>query len=170
MNNTNSFPLRKKYLLTGIFDFSAIALIFFVPAISHCLALPVYIIEPMRIILILSILYTAKTNAYILAFTLPMFSFIVSAHPVFLKMLLITIELTFNVWLFFVIQKYLKYAFISVFISIIASKSIYYILKFILISTALLDTGLVSTPLSIQVILTIALSLFTLIFIKKVNN
>jgi hypothetical protein len=124
----------------------------------------------MRIILILSILYTAKTNAYILAFTLPMFSFIVSAHPVFLKMLLITIELTFNVWLFFVIQKYLKYAFISVFISIIASKSIYYILKFILISTALLDTGLVSTPLSIQVILTIALSLFTLIFIKKVNN
>ena len=109
LNNTLSINLKSKETIkTLIFNVTAFLFIFFVPAISHLIMLPVYYIEPMRIMLILMLLHTTKTNAYIIALALPAFSFIFSGHPVPPKMLLITAELTLNVFLFFFLVNKIK--------------------------------------------------------------
>jgi len=141
-----------------ILDIFALALIYFIPAISHLIGFPLYLIEPMRIMLILAIAHTSQRNAYLLALTLPLFSFVISAHPSFLKMLLISAELVLNVWLFYFILKIARNHFAAMFSSIIISKVIYYGVKFMLISFVLISGGLVSTPLYIQLITSLVFS------------
>ena len=87
----------KEYAL----DFLAIAFIYFIPSISHLFSFPVYLFEPMRIMLILCVAHSSKKNAYLIALTLPVFSFIISSHPSLLKTAIMTAELTLNMFLFF---------------------------------------------------------------------
>ena len=157
--------ISKEIIKGSVFDILAIGFIYLVPVLSHLFALPVYFIEPMRLMLILAIAHTSKKNAYILAATLPIFSYIVSAHPVFLKTLLISGELLLNVWLFFFISEKIKNKFGSMLLSVGLSKIAYYILKFALLSAVLLEGSLISTPLAIQAIMMIIFSGY--IFLMK---
>lgn len=152
-----------------IFDLHAIVLIYFIPTLSHLIGFPLYYAEPMRILLIIALVYTQKNNAYILALTLPIFSFVVSAHPVFLKSLLISVELMLNVYLFYLLVKHLKSTFPAILLSIVLSKIAYYALKFALISFFLIEGDLVSTPLLMQFVITLVLSLYIFVFYKKTS-
>ena len=152
MENTLSTKVSNNIVKGSVFDLFAIAAIYFVPTFSHLFALPIYFIEPMRLMLILSIAHTSKKNAYLLAATLPIFSFVVSAHPVFLKTLLISGELLFNVWLFFYLAEKIKNKFGAMVLSIAISKLAYYAVKFLLLSFLMLEGSLVSTPILIQII------------------
>lgn len=142
--------ISKEIIKGSVFDIFAIGFIYLVPVLSHLFALPVYYIEPMRLMLILAIAHTSKKNAYILAATLPIFSYVVSAHPVFIKTLLISGELLLNVWLFFFLSEKIKNKFGSMLLSVGLSKIAYYALKFVLLSAVLLEGSLISTPLAIQ--------------------
>lgn len=157
----------KEIINSSLFDLIAIGFIYSVPVLSHLFALPIYYLEPMRLMLILGIAHTSKKNAYILAATLPLFSFVVSAHPVFLKTLLISGELLINVWLYFFLVEKLKNKFGSILISIAASKIIYYVLKFGLLSALLLEGSLISTPILIQVTTMFLFSLYLFSFKKS---
>ncbi len=171
MNNTLSINLKSKVTLRAIvFDLLALSFIYLVPTISHLLKVPVYFIEPMRLALIFAILYTTKRNAYIIALTLPLFSFLVSTHPMLPKMLLITAELTLNVFLFYFIWKRYKSASLAVLASIVLSKGFYYLVKFGLISSALMATGLVGIPILAQVIMTLIFTLYVWAFFKPVGE
>ena len=105
MSTFVSSVVSKQNTKNIILDIFALAFIYFVPSISHLLNLPIYYIEPMRLMLILALVHSSKQNAYILALTLPLFSFLVSAHPVLPKMFLISFELCLNVFLFFILVK-----------------------------------------------------------------
>ncbi len=157
----------KQSIINILLDILALAFIYFVPAISHLVSLPVYFIEPMRLMLILALVHTNRQNAYILALSLPLFSFLVSAHPVLPKMFLIAFELSLNVFLFFLLVKKFKNLFFPIFISIVGSKIIYYIIKFGLIQFSVLKSGLISTPILIQVVMTILFSIYLMSFYKK---
>jgi len=148
-------------------DFSALAFIYLVPTFSHLLSLPIYFIEPMRLMLVLSLVHTSKKNAYLLALTLPLFSFLISSHPVLAKMILISFELSFNVFLFFLLKDVLRKIFPAIFLSIIISKVVYYCIKYILIHAALLNSGLISTPIIIQIITTFVFSIYVYLLLKK---
>ena len=152
MENILNNKISKSTIKSSIFDLFAIAAIYMVPTFSHLFALPIYFIEPMRLMLILAIAHTSKKNAYLLAATLPIFSFVVSAHPVFLKTLLISGELLVNVWLFFLLSERIKNKFGAMVISIAISKMAYYAIKFILLSFVLLQGSLISTPILIQMV------------------
>jgi hypothetical protein len=153
---------------TGIMiDLAALALIYFTPAISHLLRFPLYLAEPMRLMLILAMVHTRKANAYLLALTMPLFSFVISAHPVFPKMVLIGIELTLNVFLFYLLSSRIRNLFAAAFMSILLSKVVYYLLKFSLIHLAIIGSGLISTPVLAQVVTTLAFSLYLAIFVGK---
>lgn len=141
---------------TIILDFLALAVIFFLPAFSHLLNFPLYLLEPMRAMLILSIALTNKRNAYLIAVSLPFFSFFISAHPNIYKTVLIALELSANVWLFYLISDKLKNKFSAMFLSILLSKIGYYALKFAMIYFVLLNTELISTPIYLQAITMIA--------------
>ena len=158
MENTSTHPLSISKIRTVVFDLLALLAIYLVPAISHLLSLPVYYIEPMRIMLILAIVHTSRKNAYLIALTLPFFSFLISAHPSLIKTTLITGELLLNVWLFFFISKKLSNKALSVFLSIIATKLFYYLIKFLLINSAVIVGDLISTPIYIQIIMLFVLS------------
>jgi len=141
-----------------VFDLVALFAIYLVPAVSHLLSFPVYYLEPMRIMLILSVVHTSRKNAYLIALTLPLFSLLISAHPSLFKTSLITGELLLNVWLFFFLSEKLSNKTLSIFLSIIASKIFYYLVKFLLITTALISGDLISTPMYIQILMVIIFS------------
>lgn len=163
-----STQLAKKNTLTSILiDLGALTFIYLVPTISHIINLPVYLIEPMRLMLIFALVHTNKTNAFIIALTMPLFSFLVSGHPVFPKMLLIAFELTLNVYLFYFLIRKIKSVFPAIFLSIILSKIIYYLLKFGLVSMTIIDGSVISTPLTIQLITTIVFSSYLYLFYRK---
>jgi hypothetical protein len=163
-----STQLTQKNTLTSILiDLGALTFIYLVPTISHIINLPVYLIEPMRLMLIFALVHTHKTNAFIIALTMPLFSFLVSGHPVFPKMLLIAFELSLNVYLFYYLAKKIKSVFPAILLSIILSKVIYYLLKFGLVSMAVIDGTVISTPLTIQLVTTIVFSSYLYLFYRK---
>jgi len=151
----------------SIFDVLAFALVYFVPALSHFSSVPFYLFEPMRIVIILALVHTNKQNAYILAATLPIFSFLTSGHPELIKMLIITSELLLNVMLFFLFTKSIKNTFFSAILSIIAAKTFYYIAKFGFIYFAILKTETFATPIYIQLITTVVLSVYVFFVLSK---
>ena len=150
----------KSNIKTYLIDFSLLLMIYFLPAISHLFAFPVYYLDPMRIALVVALVHTSKKNAYIIALTLPLFSFLISSHPQIIKSFLLSAELVITLSLFYLLKDKLKNVFTSLFISIIISKVIYYSLKFALISFALLDDRLFSTPFYFQLIAAILVSTY----------
>lgn len=140
-------------------DILLLAAAYIIPAVAHLFAFPVYYFDPMRVILLTGLLLTAnRKNAYILAITLPLFSFLVSAHPVFPKNLLIMAELAANVAFFAWMSRRMKSVFTSMLLSIVCSKVLYYALKGVLISTALIDMSFISTGLGYQLLVAVGIA------------
>jgi len=158
MENISIHPLSISKIKSIVFDLLALLFIYLVPAISHLLSFPVYYLEPMRIMLILAIVHTTRKNAYLIAFTLPLFSLLISAHPSLIKTSLVTGELLLNVWLFFFISEKLSNKTLSIFLSTIASKLLYYFVKFLLINSVLMSEELISTPIYIQLVMLVVFS------------
>jgi len=167
MANTISITRSQVNIRSILIDLAALAFIYFVPTLSHLVGVPIYLLEPMRIMLILAMAHTTQKNAYILALTLPVFSFVISMHPVFAKSLLITAELLLNVWLFYFLVKRVNNQFVAMLSSIIISKLVYYMVKFLLISLLILDSGLISTPLLLQLGMTFIFSGYIYLIYKR---
>ena len=143
-----------------IWDLVIVGLFYMVPTLSHLTSIPFYRFEPMRCVLLMNLLLTGnKNNAYIMAVTLPLFSFFVGGHPVFAKAILMATELSANVFLFDILSRKLQNAAIAMFLSIVASKVFYYIVKFGIISIGLLEGPMVATGLLTQLIVAVVLSI-----------
>jgi len=156
----------------GFTDAVCLLFIYLVPALSHALSVPLYLLDPMRLAVLGALLVTGNwKNSLILAITLPFFSALLGMHPVFPKCLLIAIELSVNVLLFI----WLSRAFgrsraasgLAVFVSILLSKGLYYGLKALVLSAGLLQMDLVSTAPMIQLAVALLISLGFAIWWKK---
>jgi hypothetical protein len=167
--STNLTAIRSHSTISkSIFlDIVALAVIYFLPALSHIGNYPLYLLEPMRIMLIIAILYTTKRNAYIIALTLPVFSFLLTHQPVFYKTIIMTIELVLNIWLFYFLSDKMKNYFAAIVTSILASKAVYFVLLYGLINLQLLESDLISTPIYFQLILTLILSSILFIVLTR---
>ncbi len=148
------------------FDILALAFIYLVPTISHMLSIKLYLLEPMRLMLIFAMVHTRRQNAYILALTLPLFSYFLSAHPVLIKSLLIAAELSVMVFVFFRLVPRV-HTLGAIFASIWISKLFYYGLKYVAVLTVLPAEPLVGTPLWLQLITSLAFSLYVFIMFKN---
>ncbi len=168
----NIIPLENTKLRFNSYVYNLIALlvIYLVPTISHLLSFPLYIADPMRIMVMAAVIHTSNKNAFIIALTLPVFSFLLASHPYLIKALLITSELSLNVWLFFTLLKLLKNDFAIMFFSIILSKVYYYTAKIILIKVGLINTDLVSSPLLIQLFVALFIGGYFFFISKKKNE
>lgn len=151
-----------------LIDFIAIVVLLSVPVISHKLDIPLYLLEPIRLSLIISIIYSNKLNSVFMGIIMPLLSFILVSHPLLLKAILISFELIIFIFLLYYFIKKLKYNFLAVFISILISKIMYYVIKYILINEFYLQGELISTPVEIQIITTLFYSyLFSILYNKK---
>jgi hypothetical protein len=144
---------------TYLVDFTLLLFIYLTPAISHLFAFPIYFLDPMRIALVVALIFTSKKNTFLIALTLPMFSYLISSHPQIIKSFLLSFELLINLSLFFVLQEKTKNAFISFMLSALISKIIYYLLKFAVINLGLLEDKLFATPFYFQIIAPLLLSI-----------
>jgi len=147
---------------TYLIDFTLLLFIYLTPAISHLFSFPIYYLDPMRIALVVALIYTSKKNTILIAITLPLFSYIISSHPQIIKAFLLSFELLINLSLFFVFQEKIKNVFISFLLGALISKVIYYLIKFAVINFGLLDDKLFATPFYFQIITPIILSIFLL--------
>lgn len=147
-------------ITTAIIDLSALAFIFLVPSVAHLLSFPVYMIEPMRVMLILSLAHSTQKNSYLLALTLPLFSFLISGHPEVVKMAVITAELLLNVFLFYLFFNRVKNAFISMVTSIIVSKVFCYFLYLLVFSWAFVKAESSAWFLAVQAVMIVVFSVY----------
>ena len=157
-----------KIVFTDIF---ILVLVYFIPALSHVMPLPIYLIDPMRILLLTGFLLSRSNyNAFVLALTIPLISFIATGHPPFFKAILISLELFSNIWLFIYLLNKLNWAApLVLLVSIILSKIIYYTLKFTFIQFSLIEGDLITTNLLIQAVTVIIVTLLFWIFYKKLD-
>ncbi len=149
-----------------LFDVFALAFIYLVPTVSHLLSIKLYMLEPMRIMVILAMVHTRRENAWILALTLPFFSYFISAHPLLVKSGLIAIELTAMVFVFHLLMQRI-HRLGAIFASIWISKLLYYGLKYIAITTVLPAEPLVGTPLLLQLITSLFFSVYVFMMLKE---
>lgn len=173
MEKAVSLPIVKSNSGIIIFNIAILSAIYLLPAVSHLMAFPLYYFDPMRFALVFALLHTSKRNTFVIALTLPLFSFLISSHPSLVKSGLLTTELLLNVFLYFVFVQKFNSRVISLMFSIIFSKVIYYLLKYISIETGILTDRLFSTPFYYQSITVFLISLYVLIFeffMKKKNN
>jgi hypothetical protein len=166
LNNSGTSSIN-----TVITDIAALVFVGIIPAASHLFKIPIYFIEPMRVMLVLALLYSSRWNAYALAIVLPLFSFLVSGHPAPLKMMIIMAELLLNALLFLLFYKNTKKAFLSTFGSIVLSKVFCYAMYLVVFSMAFVKAEAETTFLIAQAILTLLLSsLVWFISYRKTTN
>jgi len=155
---------------TAITDIAALVFVGLVPAASHLFKIPVYYIEPIRIMLVLALLFSSRWNAYALAIVLPVFSFLVSGHPAPLKMMIIMAELLLNAWLFLYFFQKTRRSFLSAFSSIIISKVFCYAMYFVVFSMAFVKAEAEMTFLLAQMIFAFVLSSFVWLISSRRNS
>jgi hypothetical protein len=145
---------------TVLLDIIAVLFIVFLGDISRLTGYPFHILDPMRMMIILAFAFSPRWNAWLLALLLPFASYFLGAHPTLTKTSLMAIELLLNVWLFWYLLDRTRMALLSILISIVFSKTVYYLLKYFCIQLGWLGGSVISTPLEKQVITTLAFSAF----------
>ena len=171
MNNRVFNLDTNRNIIILVSDIIAIAVIMFLPAISHIMPFPLYYLDPMRLVL-LGVYFVNRNhkNAYLLAIGLPIFSMLYSGHPVFYKAILISFELLVNMVVLHLLFRKGLNIFFAVFLSIILSKIVYYVFKFLFIEWSLISGKLFSTSLIIQMIIAIGLSAVFFLFGRSANQ
>ena len=149
------------------------AAIYLLPSISHILPVPLYWLEPMRIGMLTGYILTRNMwNGILLGVSIPIFSLITSGHPELYKAILISFELTVNV--FILALAYKKYQLpptLMLIGSIIVSKVAYYAMKHLFMVFGLLGGNLISTGVINQLLaLAVIAVLFSLFMPKKIDD
>jgi hypothetical protein len=140
-----------------LFDVLLLTALYLLPGLSHVTAFPLYMFEPMRVALILALLFTNRSNTYLLAFTIPLASSMITGHPVFFKAVLMGIELSILVATYSYLVQWKRIpAFVALTVGILSGKLIYYSMKYVALSTGMLSGSLISTPIQTQIMLAVA--------------
>lgn len=165
---TISYKYLIKLILTNII-FIALALI--VPIISHITSLPFYLLEPMRLFSILIFLFFNKKNGYLYSLYIPIINFLATGHPPFFKAILISVEHTINLIIFnyFTESKRIGIS-LSLIFSIILSKIIYYLMKYLFIKFNLIDGILISSNITYQLLSIVFIVIVVWLFDKLTSN
>ena len=139
-----------------LFDVLLLTALYMLPSLSHVTAFPLYIYEPMRVALIIALLFTNRANTYLLAFTIPLASSVITGHPVFFKAVLMGIELTILVASYsYLVRMDRIPAFVALTAGIIIGKLVYYSMKYAALSAGFLSGSLISTPWQSQLALAV---------------
>ena len=142
---------------TLLMDAALVAGACLIPAASHLLALPLYMLDPMRWLLLGALVVGHRsgnmlTNGLLMALLLPLVSSLVVGMPAMGKAILIVAELGANVALFALISKKMN-TFLAMLLSIVGAKAVYYALKLVVMGGVL--TG---TTWMMQAVVTLALA------------
>ena len=82
-----------KISTTLFLDIVAVLFIVFLGEVSRFLGYPVYVLDPMRMMIILAFAFTPRWNGWVLALLLPLASYFFGYHPTITKTSLMAMEL-----------------------------------------------------------------------------
>lgn len=127
------------------------------PALSHMVSFPLFLFDPMRLLVLAGLFWTAnRKNALLLAVALPLLSFFFSGYPTLPKTMLIAGELAVNVLLFVWLGGKMRSVFLSMLLSVLLSKVFYYLLKWLLLPVLFPESPLFGHGLPVQVAVAVA--------------
>jgi len=153
---TAALATLQRYRSVLLLDVVLLVALYLVPSLSHATALPVYMLEPMRVALIVALLFTNRANTYFIAVTIPLASALLTGHPEPLKAVLMCIEFSILVAAYGYFAQRLRIpAFAALTAGILISKLVYYTMKAGALSAGWLSGSLISTPLKTQLALAI---------------
>lgn len=153
---TTALASFHKYRNVLLIDVVLLTALFLLPSFSHLTALPLYRFEPMRIAILVALLFTNRANAYFIAFTIPLASAMIAGHPVPIKALLMGIELAILVASFAHLVRMQRIpVFAALITAMLFSKVVYYTMKYVALSAGWLAGNLVTTPLQTQLVLAV---------------
>ena len=135
-----------------LIDALLLAFICAIPALSHVFAIPFYKLNPMAMCLLAGMLLVRwKGNGYLLAVLLPVVSMLVSGMPVPAVCVCMVIELLTVVGVFNLLERRAG-AFVSILGALLSGKVVFYVLKAVLVSPAVLIGTSVWLQLSVVVV------------------
>ena len=119
-------------------DMALLGVACLVPSVSHLLALPLYMLNPMLALLLVGLLIGRDwRNAIVLAVLMPLVSCLVTGMPAAPKMVCMMAELATVATMFGWLQR--KWAVLpAVLTAVLAGKAVYYALKAVVIAPAVL--------------------------------
>lgn len=119
-------------------DMALLGVACLVPSVSHLLALPLYMLNPMLALLLVGLLIGRDwRNALVLAVLMPLVSSLVTGMPAAPKMVCMMAELATVATMFGWLQR--KWAVLpAVLTAVLAGKAVYYALKAVVIAPAVL--------------------------------
>lgn len=161
--------LVKSHLRTVIIDAALIVLLCLTPALSHFFGVSYHYFEPMRIALFAGLLLVDdKRNGYLLAALLPVASMLISGMPTPPICALMVLELILNVFIFHLITKVSKSAFVGMLTGIVLSKVVFRLLKWGVISQGMMQTSELIANWQLQLIVAVVFAtVFTIILRLK---
>jgi hypothetical protein len=162
-----STVIKQNYARNILIDLAAFLVIFLAPAAVHLTGIPLYMIEPMRVMLVLSMAHGSRNNSILLALTLPLFSFFVSGHPEFIKMIIISGELLLNVVLFYLLTARSVRPGVAMLLAIFISKTACYLTYWPVFSLDFLIDEAQPVFLTVQVITTLIFSSYIMVVLNK---
>lgn len=169
MSLTKSLSLPSRSIL--IIDLLLLVALCLIPVLSHLSGISFKYAEPMRIALFTGMLLVPdKRNAYILAVLFPLFSMFTTGMPIPVVCGMMIIELIANVFIYYWLYNKKKInSFFALLISILGAKVIFHIIKWIVVSFALMNSGVLVGEWKIQLAASLLLAvIFSLaITIKK---
>lgn len=138
-----------------IVDAAILAIICLVPTLSHLFSVPIYKLNPMTLCLLAGmLLVNDRRNAFLLALVLPLVSMLISGMPTPLKCVCMVAELATIVAVFQLAENRMG-SFVSILCAMICGKAVYYVLKALIVSPAVL----IGTSIWLQVALLVASAL-----------
>jgi len=151
-----------------LLDALAVVFIINMGKLSTAFGYPFYELDPMRLFLMLAIAFTPRWNGWFIALLLPAVSFFLGGHPNIYKAGLMAAELLLNVWMFWFLFDKIKFSLLAMLLSILFSKLVYYLLKYLCLQAGLITGELVTTPMDTQIMTTLAFSIFVyVVFLVK---
>lgn len=162
---------QRSLLRTGLIDVALLSVACLIPAVSHLLALPISMLNPMLMVVVAGmLLVNSRWNAYILALVVPFFTCLVTGMPTPLGALCMVCEYATVVTLFSLVgsrNSGFRWAFGSILTSIVAGKAVYYVAKWLLVR----PEQLVGTSIVWQAVSVLAISVvFALLWYKKTDK
>lgn len=149
--NFESLAAPNSFARTALVD-ALIFLGFYLTIVfAHILPFPLYKLDPMKILVLITVVYSNRGNALGIAAVLPILSFLSTGHPVFPKFMIMSMEMIVFAFVLSTLSQRKSSGLVTFLGAVFISKGVYYLIKAGAIALGFLDQVLISTDLYTQI-------------------
>ncbi|NQV40753.1 MAG: hypothetical protein HQ506_00225 [Candidatus Marinimicrobia bacterium] len=149
--NIDSLTVPDSLARTILIDALVLVSFYLTIVFAHLLPFPLYKLDPMKILVLITVVYSNRGNALGMAAALPILSFLSTGHPVFPKFMIMSLELIVFAFVFIALSQNKSSGLVTFLGAVLISKGVYYLIKAGAIALGFLDQVLISTDLYTQI-------------------